>query len=156
MSGALDTLLKPQTRSFSALVGFFGHRSGGQGQETLTDVILDEANRGIKEKTFGTTAFRPAVGVNSSKAADTVTCIWYWFYRYRHEAPNGKVETDALRKALLERAAKHGFNDGAQGGVARTEVFGPAVAASEVRHILHRRADRFDEALLSAQIVLWV
>lgn len=115
MSDVLANLLEPQTRSFTALVGFFGHRGGGTGQKTLADVILDEAKRSIKSTTtFDTTAFRLAVGVNSSKVASIVSRAWYWLCRYRHEAPNGKAETDKLREAFLKRAAKKGFKAAAQ------------------------------------------
>jgi len=115
MSQVLDNLLKPQTHSFTALVGFFGHRGGGAGQKTLADVILDEAKRSIESaKTFDTTAFRLAVGVNSSKVAAIASRAWYWLCRYRHEAPNGITETDDLREAFLDRAAQKGFKAAAQ------------------------------------------
>ena len=115
MHAVLGALLEARTHSFNALVGFFGHRgNSGEADQTLADLILNEAQRGVaEEEAFDDTAFRLAVGVNSSKAAQLTSHLWYWLCRYRHQADDGRQKTDDVRNTFLERARQSSFAEAA-------------------------------------------
>jgi len=79
MSQVLSTLLTGQTPSFTMLVGFFGHREdGNQSEESAAQIIVNEAvsERISVDDDINGTAFRLAVGVNSSKAAQDASRAW--------------------------------------------------------------------------------
>lgn len=111
MSHVLRHVLTGDTHSFTALVGFFGHRGAATGEDrTLTDIIVDEARESLKDgQQFEETAFRLAVGTNSSLASQQASRAWYWLCRYRHEAPDGIQRADAFREAFLQHAHDTSF-----------------------------------------------
>lgn len=147
MSQVISEVLAHPTRSFTALVGFFGHRaSPSNAERTLAEVIAEEAKRGT-DQTFENTAFRLAVGVNSSAAAQNATRAWYWLCRYRHEAPNGTEETDQLREAFLELASTS-FEDASEKLLQSTSTLDGQPDDNGYKHSPFRLAvDEFVEAL---------
>ncbi|MCS3953473.1 helicase-related protein [Salinibacter ruber] len=134
LSQVLTTLLRGPTRSFTALVGYFGHRvdetaieqygsvtdpSGfGQvdGEDPAGLVVREAVEENLREgQSFGQTAFRLLAGAMSSPTAQGASRAWYWLCRFRHEAPEGREATDRLREAFTERADSpdHSFVDAA-------------------------------------------
>ena len=113
LSQVLHGILEGDTCSFTALVGFFGHRGTATGgEETLADIIVQEARESLQDgQNFSKAAFRLAVGVNSSVAAQQALRIWYWLCRYRHEAPEGEAVTSTFQKAFLEHARATSFEE---------------------------------------------
>ena len=103
MSTVLSEVLSGPTRSFTALVGWFGH-GGAADEESPAKIILDEArddNIEVAAETYS--VFRLAVGVNSSADARDASRAWYWLCRYRHEyEAEGREHTDRLRDKFLE------------------------------------------------------
>lgn len=119
MSTVLSRVLKGDTRSFTALVGWFGHsgavsqqedRNSPKEPENPAQIILREAKDDkITVDNDVESRFRLAVGVNSSKAACDASRAWYWLCRYRHEADKGIEETDQFRNDFLTCAESYGF-----------------------------------------------
>lgn len=105
MSTVLSEVLSGPTRSFTALVGWFGH-GGDPEEESPAKIILDEAQDDkIDVETDVDAVFRLAVGVNSSADARDASRAWYWLCRYRHEYEDeGREQTDLLREEFLQAA----------------------------------------------------
>lgn len=113
LSQVLTTLLRGPTRSFTALVGYFGYRvdetaierygsvtdPSGFGQvdgEDLAGLIVREAvEENLREgQSFDQTAFRLLAGA-ISPTAQGASRAWYWLCRSRHEASDGKKRIDS-------------------------------------------------------------
>lgn len=134
LSQALKTLLGGPTRSFTALVGYFGHRVDEttiERYESVTDpsgfrqvegedpaglIVREAVEENLREgQNFDHAAFRLLAGAMSSPTARDASRAWYWLCRFRHEAPEGKEITDRFREAFTQRAAApdHSFVDAA-------------------------------------------
>ena len=120
MSTVLSEVLSGPTRSFTALVGWFGH-GGAADEESPAKIILDEArDDNIEVGSDIHSVFRLAVGVNSSADARDASRAWYWLCRYRHEYEGEGVEqTDRLRDEFLE-ASRHDFVGASKGLLSKT------------------------------------
>jgi hypothetical protein len=115
LSQVLTTLLRGPTRSFTALVGYFGHRVDetaierygsvtdppGYGQVDGEDpaglIVREAVEENLREgQSFDQTAFRLLAGHVSSPTAQGASRAWYWFCRSRHEASDGKKRIDSI------------------------------------------------------------
>ena len=124
LSQVLTMLLRGPTRSFTALVGYFGHRVdesaveqyGGvsdpsglgsvDGEDPAGLIVREAVEENLREgQNFDQTAFRLLAGAMSSPTARDASRAWYWLCRFRHEASEGKAVTDSLRESFTRRAA---------------------------------------------------
>lgn len=118
----LQHLLSGRTHSFTALVGYFGHRiqkdviaryedvfqvSGldeMEGEDPAGLIVHEAIDENVQQdRDFEHTAFRLLAGAMSSNAAQDAARAWYWLCRFRHEAPEGEQMTDKLRDEFLRR-----------------------------------------------------
>ena len=117
---ALRRALAGETRSFSAIVGYFHHRAAwggaeGAGSEAHVDdpaqIIIDEAaEEGLRSAGLDASecGFRLLSGAICSEEAALAARLWYWACRWRRQGADQGAKAAAYRDAFLGRVSDLG------------------------------------------------
>lgn len=93
--------LKGKTRSFNALVGFFGHNQfhDVNGDDPAAIIVTEGSDGAIPSDVQEGVGFRLLYGRTASPSASVALRAWYWLSRYRQLH---RAETDRKRREIFE------------------------------------------------------